>query len=60
MKHVLLMDDDISTRCGNEKCGRLLCVCQCLDCVYCVESWWSLLGTEYLLRLVQVSVLVEV
>lgn len=24
-------------------------------CVYCVESWWNLLGTEYLLRLVQVG-----
>jgi len=36
--------------------------CPCLlnkryaECFYCVESWWSLLGNEYVLRLVQVGV----
>jgi len=27
----------------------------CVICVSCVESWWTLLGSVYLLRLVQVS-----
>jgi len=30
-------------------------VAMCGLCMHAVESWWSLLGTEYLLRLVQVS-----
>jgi len=34
----------------------LFCLYIYVKYVYCVGSWWSRLGTEYLLRLVQVCV----